>query len=150
MLNTINNPGQTDTKRGEVTLPAASGMPSTNIQNLLAKIVTNTVAQFSLPAAQGDLAFWAISQSVNGNVSAEVPSLNENCRLYAYGTGNAGDILILADPVANSGAQAGMVRSTVGSHAPSSGTYNRIGIAEEIFVDGQLVKTRMIPGSVTV
>lgn len=157
-MNVINNPSQTDTKRGEVTYPAVAALISAGVlpfENALLKVVTNSgVAQFSLPTGKADHAYYIASQFdiPSGLVSGEIPSTNENARYKAYGTGNAGDLIILADPTANSGAQAGMVRSTTGSHAPvsSDGTFTIIGIAEEIFIDGQDVKVRFLGGLQTV
>jgi hypothetical protein len=151
MQNTINNAAQSDTKRGEITLPAIAAQVTVGDIgiNRLVKIVTNGgKAQFSLPTALTDKAPIFIASQYNGGaISAEVPSTNEDARLFAYGTGNAGDLLILADPTANSGAQAGMVRSATGNHAPSSssGAVFCWGIAEEVFVDGQYVKARFLP-----
>jgi hypothetical protein len=152
-MNHINNPYQTDTKRGEITLPANLG--ANLLENLLMVIYNNGgVASFRLPTALGTLyAIYIMSQynAVALTASGEVPSTNENCRLKAYGTGNAGDALILADPTANAGAQAGMVRSAVGNHAPAgaAGAIFCFGIAEEAFVDGQDVKARFLPSIIT-
>ncbi len=143
------NPQQTSIKNGDVHF--ASNFDSTGKENFLTKLATvSTVPTIELPAAATDTAFYVI---MNGDVAAsgidvEVPNTGDQVRLKAYGTGNAGDLLILADPTANSGAQAGMVRSFTGSHAPSSssGTYFVFGYAEEVFVDGQFVLARFIPG----
>jgi len=152
-MNVINNPYQTNTKTGEITLPASLGANLS--ENLLLVIYNNSgAANFRLPTALGTLyAIYILSQynAFAGTASAEVPDTNGNCRLKAYGTGNAGDALILADPTANSGAQAGMVRSATGSHAPAggAGAIFCFGIAEEPFVDGQDVLARFLPSILT-
>lgn len=145
------NPQQTSVKNGDVHF--ASNFDSTGKENFLTKLTTvSTVPTIVLPTAALDTeAFYVI---MNGDIAAsgidvEVPNPGDQVRLKAYGTGNAGDLIILADPTANSGAQAGMVRSFTGSHAPSSssGTYFVFGVAEEVFVDGQFVLSRFVPSS---
>lgn len=143
------NPQQTSVKNGDVSYACASDL--TGKENFLTKMTTvSTVATISLPTAALDINCVYVVMSgdtVARGSAAEVPNPGDQCRLKAYGTGNAGDLLILADPTANSGAQAGMVRSFTGSHAPSSssGTYWVFGIAEEVFIDGQFVLSRYIP-----
>lgn len=149
-MNVELNPNQTNTKNGDVN-NWTSNVDLTGKENFLTKLVTvSTVPTIELPAAATDVAFYVVmSGDVAGQgISVEVPDSGDQVRLKAYGTGNAGDLLILADPTANSGAQAGMIRSFTGSHAPSSssGTYFVFGYSEEVFVDGQFVLARFIPG----
>jgi hypothetical protein len=146
-MNPILSGIQSDIKAGEITLLAHDNL--TGLQGFLVKVGNDSgVPKFYLITAVTDIApFILESDDVAGKpVYGEVPSTNENARVKAYGTGSAGDILVLADPTANSGAQAGMVRSLVGNHAPTApGKYWSFGIAEENFVDGQLVKARFLP-----
>lgn len=146
-MNIALNPTQSNTKRGIITLTAHDNL--TGLEGYLWKIGDDSgTPKFYLPAAVTDLALYVgASGDIAGNDSSgEVPQ-DGNFRVKAYGTGLAGDILVLADPTANGGAQAGMVRSLTGSHAPATGgRYFRIGIAEEDFVDGQLVLARFAPG----
>lgn len=144
------NPQQTSVKNGDINSWVGNS-DFTGKENFLTKLATvSTVPTIELPAAATDTAFYVVmSGDISGQpTSVEVPNTGDQCRLKAYGTGNAGDLLILADPTANSGAQAGMVRSFTGSHAPSSssGTYFVFGYAEEVFIDGQFVLARFIPG----
>ncbi|HEY5079413.1 MAG TPA: hypothetical protein VII43_06180, partial [Opitutaceae bacterium] len=75
-----------------------------------------------------------------GGQSVEVLPLSPegNVRIKAYGGGVAGTILVMADPTANAGAQAGMVTAL----PAGAGKYVKIGVAEQDFVDGQLVLLR--------
>ena len=75
-------------------------------------------------------------------------SPTRSMRVAAKGTGSPGDLLVLADGVTTA-ADKGKVRSK-SSLTASSGTYRLVGIAEEAFVDGQLVKMRPTFGSITV
>ena len=68
--------------------------------------------------------------------------------MTAKGAGNPGDLLVLADGVTTA-ADKGKVRSKAGL-TTGSGTYRLVGVAEEAFVDGQLVRMRPTFGSVTV
>lgn len=145
------NPQQTSVKNGDVSYACAQDL--TGKENFLTKMTTaNSVGTISLPTAVLDInCAWVVmsGDTVANGSAAEVPNTGDQCRLKAYGTGNAGDLLILADPTANSGAQAGMVRSFAGSHAPSSssGTYWVFGVAEEVFIDGQFVLARFLPST---
>ena len=60
---------------------------------------------------------------------------NRTVRVIAKGTGNPGDLLVLADGVTTA-ADKGKVRKV----PDDDGTYRLVGIAEEAFVDGQLVR----------
>jgi len=152
-MNVALNPLQGNTKAGAI--PVIGNVDFTGKENLLTNIANNAgTPNLYFPAAATSTAFYIVdSGDIAGNVTwVEVPNTGDQCRLRAYGTGSAGDVLILASPTANAGAQKGMVRSTTGSHAPSSssGTYFVFGYAEENFVDGQTVLARFIPGTVTI
>lgn len=145
------NPNQTSIKAGDVSYACATDL--TGKENFLTKLANaGGIATLTLPAATTDInCAWVVmsGDTVAAGSAAEVPSTGTQCRLKAYGTGATGDLLILADPTANSGAQAGMVRSFTGSHAPSSssGTYWVFGQAEESFIDGQFVLARFLPST---
>ena len=114
-MNTALNPGQSDTRVGDIKLPGSVDL--TGKENLLVKIVNDGgVAKFALPTAIADQApFILASGDVAGNDSAaEAPNLNENCRVLIDST-NAivpGDLLALSPnswgklykPVAGAGA----------------------------------------------
>jgi phage-related tail fiber protein len=96
-MNIILNPGQTNTKLGDITLPAFVNL--TGDENLLWKIVNNNgTANFTLPAAITDQAFYvgASGDIAGNNVAAEAPSLGDECRVLLDGTCNPGDQLALS------------------------------------------------------
>ncbi|MCE0484355.1 MAG: hypothetical protein LV479_08980 [Methylacidiphilales bacterium] len=102
------------------------------------------------PAANNDYAVYVLVYGATPGGKATVRPLNPDwtVRVVAKGAGNPGDLLVLADGVTTA-ADKGKVRSkatlTVGS-----GTYRLVGIAEEAFVDSQLVRMRPTFGTVTV
>jgi len=138
-MNIILNPGQSNTKRGDINLPAAGNL--TGCENLLWKIVNNNgVANFALPTSTDDYApYVGASGDVAGNnVTAEAPGFGENFRVVCKGAVNPGDQICLADP--GTAADAGKVRAL-----PSgAGTFRVFAIAEEAGVDGQLLLCRKI------
>jgi hypothetical protein len=93
-MNIILNPNQDGTKRGDIQLPAYSNLTTAGAgggpaDGFLVKIVNNNgAANFGLPTALSDPAFFILAQSdVAGNtVSAESPGLDEQCRLQCSGT----------------------------------------------------------------
>ncbi|MGB8355777.1 MAG: hypothetical protein WCD79_17900 [Chthoniobacteraceae bacterium] len=142
-MNIILNPTQSDTKRGDIQIIATVNL--TGLEGRLAKLVSNGEgpALAALPTALTDLAFYVIaSGDIAGNpVNIETPGTDDEFRVVAKGTGTAGSLVVLADPNASSGADAGKV-TALGSTA---GQYFSPGIAEEDYIDGQLVKCRFIP-----
>jgi len=95
-MNIILNPLQSDTKEGDITLPAAVNL--TGLENYLWKIVNNnSAANFALPTSTSDYAYYAgASGDVAGNtVAAESPDVGENCRIAFSGSCNPGDALSL-------------------------------------------------------
>ena len=96
-MNIILNPGQTNTQKGVITLPAAVNL--TGCENLLWKIVNNNgVAGFALATASTDYAFFVgASGDAAGNfVAAEPPDMNDQCRVLLDGACNPGDLLALS------------------------------------------------------
>ena len=133
-MNVILNPSQSDTRRGDINLPASVNL--TGCENLLWKIVNNNgVANFALPTAVTDLALWvgASGDVAGNNVAAEAPSQNENCRVLLDGTCNPGDSLSLSPNIW------GRLYKPPGG----SGATNYLFVAEEAGVAGQLVKVRL-------
>jgi hypothetical protein len=102
------------------------------------------------PAANNDPAVYLLIYGavVGGHATVRPLDPNRSLRIVAKGTGNPGDLLVLADGVSVA-ADKGKVRSKA-SLTVSSGTYRLVAIAEEAFVDGQLVKARPTFGTVTV
>lgn len=134
-MNVILNPGQTNTRKGDINLPASVDL--TGKENLLWKIVNNAGApNFALPTAVTDYAVYigASGDVPTNNSAAEAPTLGENCRVLLDGVCNPGDVLSLSPNkfgrVYKPGAGAGAVY------------YNFI--AEEAGVDGQQLLVRRI------
>jgi len=102
------------------------------------------------PAANNDPAIYLLIYGSALGLPATVRPMtpNRSVRITAKGTGNPGDLLVLADGVSVA-ADKGKVRSK-SSLTAGSGTYRLVAIAEEAFVDGQLVKSRPTFGTVTV
>jgi hypothetical protein len=102
-MNQALNPGQADTRVGDITLLAKSDL--TGKENYLVKIANDGgVAKLDIPAAVSDLAIFILgSGDVAGNyVAAEAPSLNENCRVLIDSVNaiNPGDQLALSPNMA--------------------------------------------------
>ncbi len=102
------------------------------------------------PAANNDPAVYLLvyGASVGQPATVRPMTSNRSVRITGKGTGNPGDLLVLADGVSVP-ADKGKVRSKATLTA-GSGTYRLVAIAEEAFVDGQLVKSRPTFGTVTV
>jgi len=102
------------------------------------------------PAANNDPAVYLLIYGATTGLPATVRPMspNRSVRIVAKGTGNPGDLLVLADGVSVA-ADKGKVRSKA-SLTAGSGTYRLVAIAEEAFVDGQLVKSRPTFGTVAV
>jgi hypothetical protein len=98
------------------------------------------------PAANNDYALYVLVYGAPVGGKATVRPLNPNrtVRVVAKGSGNPGDLLALADGVTTA-ADKGKVRKPT-----TTGTYRLVGVAEEAFVDGQLVKMRPTNGSLTI
>jgi hypothetical protein len=95
-MNIILNPLQSDTRQGDINLPA--GVNLTGLEGYLVKIVNNAgVANFALPTAMADYAYYILASgdAAGNNVAAESPTLGENCRIVFVGNCNPGDPLSL-------------------------------------------------------
>jgi hypothetical protein len=137
---------QSNTHEGDILITANEDL-STYADVLVAPYNSGGQLVVTRPAANNDAAIYVLLYGAPLGGKATVRPLNPNrtVRVTAKGTGNPGDLLVLADGVTTP-ADAGKVRK-----APStSGTYRVVGIAEEAFVDGQLVLTRPTFGTVTV
>jgi len=91
------NPNQSDTRKGDLDFIGAVNF--TGLENFLAKLANNGgTPNLYLPASAADIALYIVmSGDIAGNPTyVEVPETGENCRLFARGSGNAGDKLILA------------------------------------------------------
>ena len=146
---TQKNMSQSNTKEGDLMIVANEDL------SLLADVLVapyNSAGQLVVtrPAANNDNAIYLLiyGATTGGHATVRPLDPNRSVRITAKGTGNPGDLLVLADGVTTA-ADKGKVRSKA-SLAGGSGTYRVVAIAEEAFVDGQLVKARPTFGTVTV
>ena len=127
---------QSNTQAGQIVLNSSEDL--TGLEGYLVKIInTSSVPEWAKPDLETDLALFVVTDgdSEDENSAALPLSPDRNVRLKLSGTCNPGDVLVLATP---NGTVDGMVKV-----CPSTaGTYRGIAIAEEVGVDGQLVKAR--------
>jgi hypothetical protein len=137
---------QSNTHEGDLLITANENL-STYADVLVAPYNSSGQLVVTRPAANNDAAIYVLLYGAPQGSHATVRPLNPNrtVRIVAKGTGNPGDLLVLADGVTVP-ADAGKVRKV----PSTSGTYRVVGIAEEAFADGQLVRTRPTFGTVTV
>ncbi len=140
---------QSNTHEGDILVTANEDL-STYADVLVAPYNNAGQLVVTRPAANNDYAVYVLLYGAPSGGKATVRPLNENrtVRVTAKGAGNPGDLLVLADGVTTA-ADKGKVRSKATLTA-GSGTYRLVGIAEEAFVDGQLVRVRPTFGTVTV
>jgi len=136
---------QSNTRVGDIRVLAGESL--TGMEGRLVKMTHDTgVPEVKLPAAISDYALYLV---IEGGADAELVSVRplqseRNVRLALSGTGNPGDVLVLA---AIAGSDAGKVRAL----PATAGTYRGLAIAEEAGVDGQLVLARpALVGNITV
>ena len=136
---------QSNTRTGLVPFPVSVDL--TAKEGFLAKIVSDGgVGKAALPTAVSDEALYIIEKGQIVGEAADLTPLNPNAnqRVYAVGTGSAGSAIVLSDPATP--ANAGKVEEL----PVAAGTYFSPGVAEEDFVDGQLVRFRPFPRTITV
>jgi hypothetical protein len=136
---------QSNTHDGDILVTANEDL-STYADVLVAPYNSAGQLVVTRPAANNDYALYVLVYGAPVGGKATVRPLNPNrtVRVTAKGTGNPGDALALADGVTTA-ADKGKVRKPT-----TSGTYRIVGVAEEAFVDGQLVRMRPTFGSVTI
>jgi len=140
---------QSNTKEGDLLIAANEDL--SQLADVLVAPYNNAGALVvTRPAANNDPAIYLLVYGAVVGSPATVRPLdpNRSVRIVAKGTGNPGDLLVLADGVSVP-ADKGKVRSK-STLTAGSGTYRLVAIAEEAFVDGQLVKARPTFGTVTV
>jgi len=137
---------QSNTHEGDILITANEDL-SSYADVLVAPYNSSGSLVVTRPAANNDYAVYLLVYGAVSGGKATVRPLNPNrtVRIVAKGTGNPGDLLVLADG-AGTAADKGKVRKL----PASAGTYRLVAIAEEAFVDGQLVRVRPTFGSVTV
>jgi hypothetical protein len=140
---------QSNTQEGDLLIVANEDL-SALADVLVAPYNASGFLVVTRPVANNDAAIYVLVYGAVPGSMATVRPLNPNrtVRVTAKGTGNPGDLLVLADGVTTA-ADKGKVRSKAALTA-GSGTYRVVGIAEELFVDGQLVRMRPTFGTVTV
>lgn len=137
---------QSNTHEGDLLITANEDL-SSYADVLVAPYNSSGQLVVTRPAANNDYALYVLVYGAPSGGKATVRPLNPNktVRVVAKGSGNPGDQLVLADGVTTA-ADKGKVRKL----PATTGTYRLVAIAEEAFVDGQLVKARPTFGSVTV
>ncbi len=137
---------QSNTHDGDILVTANEDL-STYADVLVAPYNNAGQLVVTRPAANNDAAVYVLvyGAPIGGKATVRPLDPNRTVRVTAKGTGNPGDLLSLADGVTTA-ADKGKVRKV----PATSGTYRIIGVAEEAFVDGQLVRVRPTFGSVTV
>ena len=140
---------QSNTQEGDLLLTTGEDL-STYADVLVAPYNSAGLLVVTRPAANNDYALYVLVYGAPPAGKATVRPMNPNrtVRITAKGAGNPGDLLVLADGVTTA-ADKGKVHSVAGLIS-GSGTYRIVGVAEELFVDGQLVRTRPTFGTVTV
>ncbi len=136
---------QSNTHDGDILVTANEDL-STYADVLVAPYNNAGQLVVTRPAANNDYAVYVLvyGAPVGGKATVRPLDPNRTVRVTAKGTGNPGDLLVLADGVTTA-ADKGKVRKPT-----ASGTYRLVGVAAEAFVDGQLVRMRPTFGSVTV
>ena len=140
---------QSNTQEGDFLVTTGEDL-STYADVLVAPYNSSGQVVVTRPAANNDYALYVLVYGAvpGGKATVRPLSPSRTVRVTAKGTGNPGDLLVLADGVTTA-ADKGKVRSKSGLTV-GSGTYRLVGVAEEAFVDGQLVRTRPTFGTVTV
>lgn len=132
------NPTQSNTQAGRYsrTTGAVSLVGKEGFLCLIARVGGKGVV--ALPAALGDITPFIVDEGGAPGEPTTIDPLNPDrqYRIKALGAGNAGQILALANPAVS--ADAGKVRAL----PAAAGVYVSPGVAEEDFVDGQLVLMR--------
>lgn len=125
---------QSNTQLGLLPIPAAADL--TGKEGLLATLGSTGV---SLPANIADRTPYLIEEGAVSGAQATVRpfTAEKNHRVVAKGSGSRGAVMVLA---AIAGSDAGKLRAI----PTANGTYHTVAIAEENFVDGQLVLVRPI------
>jgi hypothetical protein len=121
-----------------------SAVALTGLEGRLVKLADQgSNAEVDLPAARTDLALLIVTEGGALDEPSEVISLTSegNRRVRLNGTVSAGVPVVLCDPTASSGVNAGKVETL----PATEGAYFSPGIAEEDGVDEQLVLIRPFP-----
>lgn len=126
-----------------------SAVALTGLEGRLVKLADGgSIPEVDLPGAVTDLALLIVTEGGALDQPSEVISLltEGNRRVRLNGTVAAGVPVVLCDPTASSGANAGKVETL----PSTAGLYFSPGIAEEDGVDEQLVLIRPLPRLIVV
>lgn len=121
-----------------------AGQALTDLEFRLVKIAdAGSEPEVVLPAAVTDITPFVVTRGAAHDTDCEVEAIlgEKEIRVRANGTGSAGAVLVLCDPAASSGVNAGKVEA-IGA---TEGAYFSPGIALEDFVDEQTVRIRPHP-----
>ena len=132
-------PSQSNTIEGPIQVKA--GVDLTGLEGRLIVVGNSAgVLVANLPTAITDVPTHVLVDGGAAGVKVTVKPLvaDEQVRVRINGTCNPGDTLVVEDPVAAAGVNAGKVRAV----PAGAGVYVGIGKAEEIAVDEQLVLLR--------
>ena len=129
---------QSNVQAGDIVRVGNSDLSGAN-GKLLVLINSSGAPLFDLPSANTDFAYYLC---VDGdvatlNTTARPLTAGAEVRVVLKGACNPGDQLVLADVA--TAADAGKVRALPST---TPGTYRVLGLAEEVGVDGQLVRMR--------
>jgi hypothetical protein len=126
-----------------------AGADLTDLEGRLVKIAdAGSEPEVVVPAAVTDICPFVLVREAVHDADAEVLSIagEKEVRIRANGTGSAGAVVVLCDPTASSGVNAGKVET----QPATEGAYFSPGIALEDWVDEQLVRIRPLPRIVNV
>jgi hypothetical protein len=140
---------QTNVQHGERVFAAKVDLEGKEDRLVKLTAVANGRSTVDLPSAVTDLVQFVVTDTnkgVGANVSCLPLSPDWNVRVALKGTCNSGTMLVLADPEADDGADAGKVTAL----PVTAGNYRVVGIAEEVGVNGQSVLMRPYFDLVTV
>ncbi len=125
---------QSNTQGGPIIMDTADDL--TGKEGRLVKLGSTGLAEV---AAITDRTPYLVDEVLTSAKAAVIPlTAGKNSRVVAKGTGSKGDVLVLADP--STAADKGKLRKL----PATTGNYHAVAIAEEDFVDGQLVLCRKI------
>jgi len=121
-----------------------AGANLTGLEGRLVKVAdAGSEAEVVVPTAVTDITPFVLVTEAVHDADCEVLSIagEKEVRVRANGTGSAGQPLVLCDPTAAAGVNAGKVEAL----GTTEGAYFSPGIALEDFVDEQLVKINPLP-----
>jgi hypothetical protein len=134
------NPTQSNTVQGSRKFNSGESLVGKE-GYLVALVDGGSIAELLLPLSVLTLCLFLVDMGVAEDENSDAQPLvtGDERRIKAKGGGSAGDVLVLADP--STPADKGKVRTV----PATEGAYFSPGVAQEDFVDGQLVLARVLP-----